>query len=70
MARVQRVTVTVLMADGEEITMHEDRPSPQGDNSAFVCQQFDSGLENAGHRVRMGMVAVYGPQINKNGDRS
>lgn len=64
MARVERVMLTIHLADGSAHTIVSDQPAPQGDNPAYLSQQVEEGVRLAGERM-LKVVEAYGPQIRR-----
>lgn len=62
MARVEKITVTVEMADGNSFTMVIHEPPPSGDNPHFVTAQAANGIDRLAEQLGAVLRVRYGQQ--------
>lgn len=62
MARVEKIAVTVQMADGNTFTMVTHHPDPFGDNPRFVTEQLANGMDTLAGQLGAVLIVRYGHQ--------
>lgn len=62
MARIDKITVTVEMADGNSFTMVAHNPGPFGDNPRYVAEQAANGMDTLAGQIGAVLTARYGQQ--------
>jgi hypothetical protein len=64
MSRIEKITVTIETDTGNTYTVAVVNPHPQGDNPAFMSQQFMNGMEILTAKGTAIIGAAHGVQVN------